>query len=233
MISEASRKGRIEDEVMELNEAPGIRRMPIACRTKCPHATGNMSKTELQRCLLRLGLSDSEAALLLSVDPRTVRRWRTKPEEIPGPAEQALLAWARLDECGLAWRPDSLAMGERDPADIAREVAAYRNHAIELDALLSRVRARGGPAAPWVVDLEKRRADLGALSITFYAAGNGSFSPQGYSRRDIDPDLQRDWHLIEDGLATVAAAIAKADPKWSEVATSTRGSGFKAKRRKR
>jgi len=204
----------------------------LSMRTKCPYDSDNMSKTELQRCLSRLGLSDNEAALLLSVDPRTVRRWRTKPEEIPGPAEQALLAWVRLDERGLAWRPNSLAIGEHDPADIAREVVAFRNHAIELDSLLTRVKARGGPAAPWIVDLEKRRADLGALSITFYGAANGSFSPQSYSRRDIEPDLQRDWHLIEDGLATVAAAIAKAGPHWSEGAPSSANGRTKTKRRR-
>lgn len=192
-----------------------------------------MSKTELDQCLSSLGLSDSEVALLLSVDPRTIRRWRTKPEEIPGPAEQALRAWGRLDELGLAWRPDSLAIGERDPADIAREVVAYRNHAIELDSLLRRVRARGGPAAPWVVDLEKRRADLGTICITFYAAANGSFSPQGYTRRDMEPDLRRDWHLIEDGLATVAGAIENAGPHWSHTAQSSVNSLTKAKRRKR
>jgi hypothetical protein len=192
-----------------------------------------MSKIELQRCLSRLGLSDTEAALLLSVDPRTVRRWRTKPEEIPGPAEQALRAWVRLDERGLAWRPDGLAIGERDPADLAREVVLHRNHAIELDSLLTRVQARGGPAAPWIVSLERRRADLGALSITFYAAANGSFSPQSYTRRDIEPDLRRDWHLIEDGLATVAAAIAKAGPHWSETVLPSAPSQNKAKRRSR
>jgi hypothetical protein len=133
----------------------------------------------------------------------------------------------------LSWRPDSLAIGEGDPADIAREVVAHRNHAIELNSLLDRVKARGGPAAPWIVDLVRRRADLGALSITFYAAANGSFSPQGYSRSDIDPDLQRDWHLIEDGLATVAAAIAKAGPLWSDGTPSNASSEARAKRRKR
>src|SRR5687767_2381505 len=127
-----------------------------------------MTKSELHHSLERLGLSDGEAALLLSVDPRTVRRWRANPAEIPGPAQEALRAWIRLDERGLAWRPDSVAIGESDPADLASAIVAYRNQAIDLDSLLSRVKARGGPAAPWTVDLAKRRADLGALSITFY-----------------------------------------------------------------
>ena len=190
-----------------------------------------MTKKELQHCLERLGLSDGEAALLLSVDPRTVRRWRANPAEIPGPAQQALRAWVRLDERGLAWRPDSVAIGEDDPADLARTIVAYRNHAIELDSLLSRVKARGGPAAPWVVDLAKRRADLGALSITFYPTANGGFSPQGYTRRDMSPDLERDWHLIEDGFASVAAAVAKAGSRWSE--RTPKDSSGEGKRRAR
>ena len=175
-----------------------------------------MTKKELHQCLEQLGLSDNETALLLSVDPRTVRRWRAKPSEIPGPAAQALRAWVRLDERGLAWRPDSVAIGEEDPDGIARTIVAYRNHAIELDSLLTRVKARGGPAAPWVVDLSRRRADLGSLSITFYPTANGGFSPQGYTRRDMTPDLARDWHLIEDGFASVATAVAKAGRHWCE-----------------
>lgn len=182
-----------------------------------------MTKKELQHCLERLGLSDGEAALLLSVDRRTVRRWRANPAEIPGPAKQALRAWVRLDERGLAWRPDSVAIGEDNPVDLARAIVEYRNHAIKLDSLLNRVKVRGGPAAPWVVDLAKRRADLGALSITFYPTANGGFSPQGYTRRDIPPDIKRDWHLIEDGFAAVAEAVAKAGVHWSE-RTSKNGS---------
>ena len=163
------------------------------------------------KALERLSLSEADAARLLSVNPRTIRRWADAPEEIPGPAEQAIRAWLRLDELGLAWRPDGIAIGEDDPKEMSRQITLLREHAIELKSLLDRVKARDGPAAPWVVDLPKRMATLGAISITFYATRNGSFSPQSYTRSDDKGvDIKRDWSLIEDGFAAVASTIAKA-----------------------
>ena len=192
-----------------------------------------MTKQELDSCLARLSLSESETAQLLSVDPRTVRRWMARPAEIPGPAEQALRAWLRLETLGLAWRPDSLAFGEDDVDAIAKQIVEYRKHAIELEALLKRVKARGGPSAPWVVDLSKRCATLGAMKITFYALRNGSFSPQGYTRRDLPLDLGRDWPLIEDGFAAVARETAKAGQNWADRSALSIGSRTKAPAKKK
>jgi hypothetical protein len=190
-----------------------------------------MTKQELLSCLARLSLSESETAQLLSVDPRTVRRWMANPAEIPGPAEQALRAWLRLAELGLAWRPDGLAIGEDDPEKIAAQIVAYRNHAIDLAAMLKRVKARGGPSAPWVVDLDKRCATLEAMKITFYPLQNGGFSPQTYTRRDTVPlDMDRDRYLIEDGYAAIARATAEAGPNWADRPPST--SKTKAKEKK-
>ena len=167
-----------------------------------------MTESEFKKCLQLLDLSVSAAAKLLSVSERTVRRWADQPEDIPGPAEQALRAWSRLQRTGLSWRPDAIAIGESD-VEIAEKVAAHRHHAIELDALLKRVASRGGPVAPWVVDLERSRADLESISIGFYRLRNGGFSPSVYRRTDsAGTDIQRDWPLIEDGFACIAKAIA-------------------------
>ena len=155
--------------------------------------------------LATLGLSQVAAARLLSVDPRTVRRWVENPAEISGPAEQALRAWVRLNEYGLPWSPDGVDLVECDPEQIAR----HRLHTLELDALLEKVKKRGGPAAPWVVDLEKGKVTLGALEVTFYRLPSGGFSPQSYKRRDdIKPDVERDWSLIEDAFACIAKSIS-------------------------
>ncbi len=171
-----------------------------------------MTNSEFQDCLDRLGLSQTEAARLLSVSPRTVRRWAEERAEIPGPAEQALHAWIRLDRFGLPWRPDGVAIGENDPEKIAEQIALYRQDAINLDKLIRKVEARGGPAAPWHVDLKKRQATLGPISVSFYRLGNGGFSPAFYRRSDVHPDLKRDWTLLEDAFACIANAIAKAGP---------------------
>jgi hypothetical protein len=167
----------------------------------------------LEDCLRELGLSQVDAARLLSVDPRTMRRWVAKPEDMPGPAEHALRAWQRLHRLGLAWSPDG-AIGEGDPNEIAEQIARYRDHAISLDEVIRSVRARGGPAAPWNVDLTKKQATLGPMKVSFYRLANGGFSPANYSRSDEPPDVKRDWTLLEDAFACIATAIAEAGPDW-------------------
>lgn len=168
-----------------------------------------MTESEFQQYLQSLDLTVSEAALLLSVSTRTMRRWAEQPADIPGPAEQALRAWTRLKSRGLAWRPDGIAIGESDSEEIAEQIGAHRRHAIELDDLLEKVAARGGPVAPWVVHLDKNRADLESMSVSFYRLRNGGFSPATYRRSDeACSDLERDWPLIEDAFACIAKAIA-------------------------
>ena len=46
----------------------------------------NMDATELGATLAYLGLEQAEAAQLLGVAPRTMRRWLLEGEEMPGPA---------------------------------------------------------------------------------------------------------------------------------------------------
>jgi hypothetical protein len=89
------------------------------------------------------------------------------------------------------------------------QIALHRNHTIDLANLLNKVSERGGPAAPWVVNLDKGKATLESLEVTFYKLKSGGFSPQSYKRRDnIEPDVKRDRHLIEDAFACIAKAIA-------------------------
>ena len=179
-----------------------------------------MTRTEFQTCLNRLGLSQTEAARLLSVSPRTVRRWAEKPPEIPGPAEQALRAWMQLHRLGLPWRPDGVAIGQIDPEQVAEQIAIYREHLIGFAKLLRKVDDRGGPAAPWHVNLKKRQATLGPIRVSFYSLRDGGFSPQSYSRNDGDPDLERDQTLLEDAYACIANAIAKAGSDWAKSETN-------------
>jgi hypothetical protein len=151
-----------------------------------------MSSAELSGHLKRLSLSEAEAARLLSVSPRSVRRWADGSTEVPGPVEQALRAWLQLEDRHLVWRPDGVAIWEID------QIELFRDHAKELIDLIQKVENRGGPAAPWNVDLAARRANLGPIEVSFHVLANENFSPSCYTRKDCSPDLKRDWRLLED-----------------------------------
>src|ERR1700720_4706374 len=97
-----------------------------------------MIPQELDTHLSHLGLTQSEAAELLSVNPRTIRRW-LEGEAVPGPAEHALRAWLRLRQHNLPWHPDSVAIFENDQ----QQIALYREEAVALSTMLANVKARG------------------------------------------------------------------------------------------
>jgi hypothetical protein len=161
-----------------------------------------MTAIEFRECLTQLGLTQTEAARLLEVDPRTARRWAEgNGADIPGPTEQAFRAWLGLQRRGLPWRPG-------DDGD-AEQIAPHRAHAIELYELLLRVDKRGGPSDAWDVDIAKGQATLGPVKVSFYKLTNGGFSPSTYSRSDGHPDFKRDWPLIEDAFACIAKAFAE------------------------
>ena len=163
-----------------------------------------MTKEQFDQYLLRLGLSPAEAAQLLSVSPRTVRRWQ-EGEELPGPAQQAIRAWVRLHERHLPWRPDSVSIVEDDQDQIAR----HRLHTINLVDVLERVEARGGAKAPWSVDWDLGRASLETMEVSFYKLQSGSFSLGPYRRKDSPPDTARDMPMIEDAVYCIAKALEK------------------------
>lgn len=167
-----------------------------------------MTKQEFSQVFIDLALTQEEAAKLLSIHVRTIRRWAENPREISGPAQQAFLAWRRLEQLGIPWRPDGVDLVVDNPVELAKQITLYRNHAMQLDALLQKVQERGGPATPWQVDLKKRVATLGPLRVGFHSLLNGGFSPGYYRRTDCKPDLERDKALLEDAYACIASAIA-------------------------
>lgn len=52
-----------------------------------------MTPAAFRTALDRLGLTQSEAARRLGVDPRTVRRWIAGDRKIPGPVAVLLRTW--------------------------------------------------------------------------------------------------------------------------------------------
>lgn len=114
----------------------------------------------------------------------------------------------RLDRLQLAWKPTDLPIGEDNIEELAKQIALYRQHAIQLEALLRKVEARGGPKAPWKVDLGGNEASLGHMTVGFYRLPNGGFSPSKYRRSDRHPDIHEDVALLEDAYACIARALA-------------------------
>ncbi len=175
-----------------------------------------MTRLEFSDALERLRLSTKEAAALLSVDPKTALRWQQGVTDIPGPVEQALRAWLRLDAMGLPWHPGAALLGLSEE-EAAKQIRRHREENLKLVEIIDRVRANGGPAAPWKVDLKKRSASLGGvIEIGFYALKSGGFSPQAYHRLDRNSDIERDRQILEDGYVAIADAIAKAGPGWAD-----------------
>ena len=186
--------------------------MAVADQTFCPYNADMMTGSEFDQYLLRLGLTPAEAAQLLSVNARTVRRW-LDGEEVSGPAEQAIRAWIRLHDRHLPWRPDSASIIDNDQDQIAR----HRSHAITLNDLLARVEARGGARLPWNVDWDRGHATLGPMEVSFYKLLNGGFSLGTYTRKDGYPDVERDIEIIEDAAYCIAQALKKKNPDFGPV----------------
>src|SRR5471030_1153509 len=160
-----------------------------------------MTSSQLQEQLGTLQLAPAEAAQLLSVDLRTIRGW-LDGEAIPGPVEQTFLAWRRLHDHKLPWRPDSVAIVEDDQ----QQIAAHRAHAIA--ELIGRVEGRGGARLPWTVDRACNRAVLGPMEVSYYPLADGGFSLANYTRKDRAPDVHRDRDLIEDAAYCIAKDLA-------------------------
>jgi hypothetical protein len=168
-----------------------------------------MRPADVRHHLQLLNLTPAEAAQLLDVGLRTIRRW-TAPDEpgeaepIPGAAEAALRAWLKLHRLGLSWRPDACAL-----APVETGIAdAHAAKAQTLNAVLERVRARRGPATQWDVDLERSRATLGKMTVSFYRLKGGDFTPQSFRRADGVPiDFERDRTLLEDAYFCIARKL--------------------------
>lgn len=174
-----------------------------------------MDSSEFRSSLNRLGLSQLEAARLLGVKSRTIQRWVVGSPPVGEPAAQALRAWCRLADHGVAWRPDAAAIDDEDPGTLARR----RQQAIGLDGMIKRVAARGGPKKRWRINLKRRRAMARPICVMFNTLANGGFCPASYRRLDDTADRAGDragdHALIEEAIVCFAAAVAAAGPNWA------------------
>jgi hypothetical protein len=166
-----------------------------------------MSQNILQKCLNELGLTENETADLFGVHPRTVSRW-SKADSMPEQVKASFITWIRLKRLHLCWRPNAVALGQDNLSELAELISQHRIHTLEIYEVIERVKARGGPATPWKVDLKKGEASLGFMSIRFGLLPDGGFVPVDYSRSDeLEPDPARDQNLLHDGFYCIDQAL--------------------------
>ena len=165
-----------------------------------------MTDLEFNQHLEALGLRQTDAAILLRVTPRAVRRWQNGEQVIPGTVAELVKVWRQLDAAKIPWGADLESIWYGDDDQIRR----HQDHDKALAALLRRVEDRGGPASPWRVNLKEHSAALGPMVVHFYRLQSGSFSLANYRRGDREPNVRRDQPLIEDAVAAFAAAVGKA-----------------------
>jgi transcriptional regulator with XRE-family HTH domain len=167
-----------------------------------------MNAQEFRDGLARLGLSQAEAARLLGVKLRTVQRWAAGRPLVGEPAAQALRAWRRLAEKGLAWRPDSEPVEVEDPV----AVAEHRRAALGLEVLLHPVSGqRGGWRRRWRINIERRRATSPAMVVYFNRLADGSFLPASYRRLGGLGEAPGDRLLLEEATAAFLEAAARVE----------------------
>jgi len=162
-----------------------------------------MTRDEFADHLGYLRLSLAEAAVLLGSSERSVRRWTE--ESVPGPVAAAVRAWRELEARRLPWKPDTISIMEGDQDQLDR----IRAHDEVLAQVLKEVEARGGPAEPWAVDLERGRATFSHAEVGFHRLANGGFNVSTYRRFDRTPS-DDDRLEIADAVYCIAQAFARA-----------------------
>ena len=113
-----------------------------------------MNALDFRDSLAQLGLSQAEAARLLGVELRTVQRWAAGRPVVGEPAAQALRAWCRLAERGIAWRPD----GDPVETEDLIALAGRRRAALGLPRIPRQDGGKrgGGHFAYWSVAVQSR-----------------------------------------------------------------------------
>jgi hypothetical protein len=165
-----------------------------------------MTAQEFRTHLQALRLSQPEAADLLGVSERSVRRWGDGDgEAVPGPVEAALRAWLALDERQLPWKPDTVSIFQKDIDQMQR----MREHNLVLHEVLKQVEARNGPTHVWSVDIPQGRATFGPHKVGFHKLTAGGFNISTYHRKDDGP-AQPDRTDLEDAVYAIALAFARA-----------------------
>jgi len=164
-----------------------------------------LSKQAFLDYLSQLQLSPVEAARLLSVTPRTVHRWLENPHEISGSAEQALRAWISLKNYNLPWRPDCVNLPWLSEAEVADQIAQYRNHHVFISEVIEKVKKRGSLLLPWQIDLDRGSVKLEKTIEVFFGKLHGkNLSPFGYRRIDNQSaDIEHNQYLIEEAIFAV------------------------------
>jgi len=179
-----------------------------------------MNSGRLKESISLLGIDHQELANFLEVNSRTVKRWLSDEIPVPTGIRRLLEAWTILHRMGLPWRPDGAKFTSTNV--IKQQIALHNQTVLELAEVIKKVQKRGGAAAPWVVDLNTKRASLEKMWVSFYMLPSGGFVPQSYGRLDRDIDLERDRSILEDAFVCIAEKIAvqrkrQLEAKWDLV----------------
>ena len=165
-----------------------------------------MNGQDFRDSLARLGLSQAEAARLLGVKLRTVQRWAAGRPTVGEPAAQALRAWCRLAERGIAWRSDG------DPVEVEDLIglAQRRRAALGLREIQHPgTGQRGGWRRRWRINIDRCRATSTTMVVHFNRLADGSFLPASYRRLDGPSQMPSDRALLEEAIAVFLETAAR------------------------